>query len=324
MKIRDICLKNPLILAPMAGITHLPFRLLAKESGCALVTTEMVSANGLIHRAKKTEELLASCKEERPLCVQIFGADPETMARAAEIVESKGADILDINLGCPVRKVIRNGAGVALMRDPRKVKELLRRVRKATNIPLTVKMRTGWKPTGEEAVYVAQIAEDCGVNAITIHPRTAAQKFTGKADWSLIARIKNLVSIPVIGNGDIKTPEDVIKMQRETGCDGVMIGRAAVGNPWIFSQCLDLIHKRDYSLTDPGTRLKGILRYIGYMLAHFGEERAVLMLRSSLGLYVKGLPNSSRFRGSITRLKSINEAVARVEEYFATCFQAVA
>jgi nifR3 family TIM-barrel protein len=316
MKIGSLLLENPLILAPMAGITELPFRRLAREAGCALVVTEMVSANGLVHGSKKTAELLGSHPGERPLSAQIFGADPKVMKEGAQIVESIGVDILDINLGCSVRKVVRQGAGVALMLEPERLEAVLRAIRSVISLPLTIKMRTGWEPSGEQAVRAAQLAEDCGVDAVAIHPRTAVQGFGGSADWSLIARLKELISIPVIGNGDIQGPDDVLKMQRETGCDAVMIGRASIGNPWIFAQALDLMNSRPPKQPDLRERFNTVLRYIEYSVDHFGEVRAVRMMRSRLGWFTKGLPHSSRFRAAIARLKTREDMTDAVQAYF--------
>jgi nifR3 family TIM-barrel protein len=316
MKIGRLVLENPLILAPMAGITELPFRRIAKETGCALVVTEMVSANGLVHGSKKTAELLASHPAERPVSAQIFGADPEIMKQGAQIVQSAGADLLDVNLGCSVRKVVRQGAGVGLMREPERLEAILRAIRGAISLPLTVKMRTGWEPSGEQAVRVARMAEECGVDAIAIHPRTATQGFGGRADWSLIARLKESVSIPVIGNGDIQGPDDVLRMQRETGCDAVMIGRAAIGNPWIFTQALDLLQSTPSRQVDLLERFHTVVRYIEYSVSHFGEVRAVRMLRSRLGWFTKGLPRSSRFRDTIARLKTRQDMTDAVQAYF--------
>ena len=316
MKIGNLVLDNPLVLAPMAGITNLPFRRLAREAGCALVVTEMVSVKGLVHGSKKTAELLMSHPSERPLSAQIFGADPEVMKEAAQIVQGLGADLLDVNLGCSDRKVLRQGAGAALMREPEKLETILKAIRNAVSLPLTVKMRTGWEPSGEQAIIAARIAEDCGVDAVAIHPRTAMQGFGGRADWSVIARLKDSVAIPVIGNGDIQGPDDVLRMQRETGCDGVMIGRASIGNPWIFAQALDLIHSGPPGRPDPPKRLDTVLRYIEYSVDHCGEDRAVPMMRSRLGWFTKGLPHSSRFRDTIARLKNRQDMVDAVHAFF--------
>ncbi|MGD8447620.1 MAG: tRNA dihydrouridine synthase DusB, partial [Desulfobacterales bacterium] len=262
MKIGSVLLDNITVLAPLAGITNLPFRLLAKEAGCALVCSEMISSNGLVYHSVKTHELLESRPAEKPLSVQIFGSDFSIMAEAAAIVESSGADILDVNLGCAVKKVLKTGSGAALMKEPKKVEKILRAIRRTVKIPLTIKIRAGWDSSGDQALKITEIAQACGVDAIAVHPRTATQGFRGKADWSLIAAIKNIASIPVIGNGDIIRPEDVLKMQNQTGCDAVMIGRAAIGNPWIFSQALELVRENKASLPDPSQRFEVMAQYL--------------------------------------------------------------
>jgi len=315
MKIGSITLDNITVLAPLAGITNLPFRLLAKEAGCALVCSEMISSNGLVYKSVKTHELLDSRPEEKPLSVQIFGSDPSIMAEAAAMVEASGADILDINLGCAVKKVLKTGSGAALMKEPQKVEAILQAVRKTVKIPLTIKMRTGWDKSGAQAHKIAKIAQACGVDAITMHPRTGAQGFGGKSDWSLIAAIKNMVSIPVIGNGDIVMPEDALRMQTETGCDAVMIGRAAIGNPWIFPQVLALITGDEICSPDLSEHFEVITKYLKSSVRCFGEQRACRMMRSKLGWFVKGLRYSSRFRQSIKRISTEEEALSLIKEY---------
>ena len=314
--IGDVKLVNPLVLAPMAGITQLPLRRLAKEQGCALVVSEMISANGLVHGGQKTLELLKSHPSERPLSVQIFGKDPEMMREAALLVQDQGADMLDINLGCSVRKIVKQGAGVALMREPDRLACILRAIRAAVRLPVTVKIRSGWDPSGDQAIGIGQMVQDLGIDAVSIHPRTAVQGFTGKADWSLIARLKESLLIPVVGNGDVTEPHDVLKMQQDTGCDAVMIGRAAMGNPWIFSQALDLLNGRPTEPPDLSTRLDTIFRYIHYAVDQFGEMRAVRMMRSRLAWFVKGLPRCSGFRKSIVRLESQEDMLDTVKAYF--------
>ena len=315
MKIGSVVLDNITILAPLAGITNLPFRLLAKASGCGLVCSEMISANGLVHRSSKTHELLQSRIEEKPLSVQIFGSDPYVMAEAAAIVEASGADLLDINLGCAVKKVLKTGAGAALMKTPKKAEKIFLAVRKAISIPFTVKMRAGWDKSGNEAFAIAKVAEAGGVDGIAVHPRLATQGFGGKADWSLITAIKNSVSIPVIGNGDIVTPEDVLNMKKKTGCDAVMIGRAAIGNPWLFSQVASLMNGKESVPPDLSERFDAMTKYLNISIECFGEKRACRMMRSHLGWFVKGLRYSSRFRESIKELSTEREALSLIGEF---------
>ena len=315
MQIGSVTLENRTILAPLAGITNLPFRVLAKEAGCALVCSEMVSAHGLVNQSIKTRRLLDSLPQEKPLSVQIFGSDPQLMAEAARLVESFGADIVDINFGCSVKKIVKNGAGVALMRMPKAAEPLIKAVRNAIRIPLTIKLRTGWNPTGNQAFEISEIAETCGVNAIVIHPRTATQGFSGYADWSIIAALKSRVAIPVIGNGDIFSAQDAIRMFRETGCDAVMIGRTAIGNPYIFQQVLAYIRGEQAPALDVDQHFKIMTRYLRESVKYFGEELACRMLRSRLGWFSKGLRNSSQFRKSIHRIATEAEALQRIEAF---------
>lgn len=315
MKIGSITLKSQTVLAPLAGITNLPFRLIAKENGCGLVCSEMISSNGLVYNSSKTHTMLESVSEEKPLSVQIFGSDPFMMAEAAAMVEASGADILDINFGCSVKKVLKTGSGVALMRDIVKSEAILRAVRSAISIPLTIKIRTGWDKSGKQALDIARMAEGAGVDAIAVHPRTAQQMFQGNADWSVIAAVKQSVSIPVIGNGDITSPEAAIDMFEQTGCDAVMVGRYAMGNPWIFSQIDARLHSRQIPLVNIARRREIMIRYVNASVCHFGEKLACPMMRSRLGWFVRGLPESSRFRESVKYVSSEKEAVEQIESY---------
>lgn len=316
LNIGPIALENPTILAPMAGITDVPFRRMARENGCALVCSEMVSANGMVYGQEKTLGYLAMTDSEKPVSIQIFGKDPAIMADAAAMAAGRGADILDINFGCSVRKILKNEYGAALMKNLAAAQALLAAVRKAISIPLTIKMRSGWDPSGDDAVALARVAEDCGVDAVAVHPRTVGQLFRGKADWSVIAAVKEAVAIPVIGNGDIVCAEDALDMMEKTGCDGVMIGRAAVSNPWIFSEVTARLQNRKPPEITLEYRQKMILRYIDDAAAAYGEVRAARMMRSRLGWLVKGLPHAARFREDIKKIEGQDQAGAIVNDYF--------
>jgi len=315
MQIGTIKLANHLILAPLAGITHMPFRILAREAGCGLVCSEMISSNGLHYGSQETRDMLVMDDAEKPISVQLFGQRPDIMAEAAAIVEAMGADIIDVNFGCAVKKVVRTGAGAALMKDLDRAEQILIKMRKAIRIPLTIKIRSGWEASGRQALELSRRAEACGVDAVTVHPRTAGQGFRGCADWQVIKQVKEAAAIPVIGNGDIKRPSDVLKMIDATRCDGVMIGRAAIGNPCFFSQALAALRHEAIPPVDPLHRFQMMHWYTDQMVALFGEESACRMLRSRLGWFSKGLPASSVFRRAITRIKSRGEAEHLIEAY---------
>ena len=315
MQIGAIKLSNNIVFAPLAGISNLPLRLLAKEAGCGLVTSEMVSANGLVYGSQKTAQLMHTVPEEYPLAVQLFGADPQITAEAARQAEAAGAAIVDINFGCSVKKIVKTGSGVALMRTPDRAEALLRAVRGAIAVPLTIKIRSGWDVSGRQALEIARMAEACGIDALTIHPRAASQGFRGKSDWSVIASIKRALNIPVIGNGDIINADDALRMLSQTGCDGVMIGRAAIGNPYIFSAVLARLKGEPPAAPTLAQHFKIMKRYLRDSVAYIGERQACLMMRSRLGWFVKGLHGSSQFRKSITQVSTLEEAMIAIEHY---------
>ena len=316
LKIGTLQLSNPLLLAPLSGISDLPFRLLAKEQGCALVCTEMVSAEGLVRNRKKSERLLASAPEERPLAVQIFGARPGTMADAAKIIEEAGADVLDINMGCPVRKVVKGGSGAALLKDLDRAKEVLQAVRRAVAIPLTVKIRSGWDEKDRSVLEVAKMIEDCGVDALTVHGRTRKQGYGVKADWKIIARVKEHLRIPVIGNGDLLSPQAVAAFLTDTGCAGAMIGRGALGNPWIFGQALAALREEIPRSPSLGEKEIIILRHLRMVVEMYGEAQGLKEFRKHIIWYTRGLRENAYFRSRLPLWKSVSEVSEQIREYF--------
>lgn len=303
------------VMAPMAGVTDSAFRKMVRQRGCALVFSEMISANGLCHGSEKTIRMMEHTAGEKPLSIQIFGAKPANMARAAQMAEQAGADMIDINCGCAVKKVVKTGAGAALMKDRRTSESVLSAVCSAVRIPVTVKMRSGWEPSGEDALLLARISQDCGADAVTVHPRTAKQKFSGKADRHVIADIKHALSIPVIGNGDIRTAGDAMEMMNQTGCDAVMIGRAALGDPWIFSRIRALRAGTKFAEPDLEMRFSAIKGYVSDMVAFYGESHACRIMRSRLGWLLKGLPLASMRREALTGIARAADAYAILEDY---------
>lgn len=297
MKIGNIELANNVVLAPMAGVTDLAFRLLVKEMGCGLVYSEMVSNKGLLYKNANTEDLLALDPRERPIAMQIFGSDPESMAEAARIVAAAGADIIDINMGCPTPKIVKNGDGAALMLKPTLAYSIMRKVTRAVDIPVTVKFRKGWDDKWVNAVEIAKLAEQAGIAAVAVHGRTREQFYAGRADLSIIKAVKESIRIPVIGNGDVRSPEDAKHMLEYTGCDGVMIGRAAEGNPWIFRQVLSFL--ADGKLQEPPSpaeRLAVIERHLEMLISYKGDYIGVREMRKHGAWYTKGLPHAAELR----------------------------
>ena len=293
--IGHLALPHNVVLAPLAGITNLPFRLLCRRQGASLAYTEMVSVNGLVREGSKTVALLKSCHEDRPLAVQLFGTSPADLAEAALMVEGYG-DLLDINMGCPVRKVVSTGAGSALLQDPLKIAAILHAVRSATALPLTIKIRSGWHSNDDVYAEVARIAEAEGCNAITLHPRSRSQMFSGRADWSQIRAIKEVVSIPVIGSGDLFTAADCLRMLGETGCDGVMIARGALGNPWIFRQIQELCVTGVLTEVNTPERADMIEEHFAQLSEESGSVVAVREIKKHIGWYARGFAGAAEIR----------------------------
>lgn len=308
MKIGSIQLKNPVISAPMAGITDKAFRILAKEAGCGLVCTEMVSDQALLYGNVKTGAILNISGEVKPVSIQIFGSDPAYMAGAAEIVENCGASLIDINMGCPTPKIVRNGEGSALMKDPKKAVDIVKSVVAKVQVPVTVKMRKGWDDKSVNAVELARAVVDAGASAITVHGRTRSQFYSGKADWGAIAEVKRAVKVPVVGNGDIWSPADAKAMMHETGCDAIMIGRAALGNPWIFTRTVHYLETGEL-LPEPKPAEKVVmaLRHLELLVQFKGERVAVWEMRKHAAWYTRGLRGSARLRDLINKAKSREE-----------------
>jgi nifR3 family TIM-barrel protein len=301
----------------MAGITDLSFRRIAKSFGVDLVTSEMVSAEGLVRNRASTRFLLNSHPDEKPLAIQLFGSDPWVMGEAARIVADEGADIIDLNMGCPVPKVVRQGAGAQLIRQPGKIKQMVEAVRSAVSIPVTVKTRSGWSKFQINILEVARAAEDGGADAITIHPRTAKQGFSGKADWYLIAKVKEEFTIPVIGNGDVTSPEQVQEMKQLTGCNGVMIGRGAMGNPWIFNQAKELARGEAPSIPSLKERLEIMGRHLDLYKESLSGRQSPTGIRSRLMWYSKGLRGSAKLRAALSGCRDTETMIKICAEFFA-------
>ena len=317
LKIGNVTLENNLILAPMVGVTDLPFRLLCRENGAGLVCMEMVSAKAIYFKNKNTEELMEIHPGEMPASLQLFGSDPDIISEMAKQIEEKPFAILDINMGCPVPKVVNNGEGSALMKNPKLVEEILTKTVKAVKKPVTVKIRKGFTEDSINAVEIAKIAESCGVAAIAVHGRTREQYYAGKADWDIIAKVKQAVSVPVIGNGDVVDGPSAKALLEQTGCDGIMVGRAVRGNPWIFAE-IEHYLKTGETLPKPkGSVVRDtILRHGQMELQYKGEYTAVREMRKHIAWYTTGYPNSAALRRSVNEMETFDDLEAAVNRIF--------
>ena len=313
LQIGNVTLENNLVLGPMAGVTDLPFRLLCKEQGAGLLCMEMVSAKGIYYNNKNTEQLLAIDEREHPVSLQLFGSDPEIMSEMAKKIEERPFDILDINMGCPVPKVVNNGDGSALMKNPVLAGKIIEKTARAIKKPVTVKIRKGFDDVHINAVEMAKVAEASGAAAIAVHGRTREQYYSGRADWDIIRQVKEAVKIPVIGNGDILTPEDAIRIEEQTGCDGFMIARGAQGNPWIFAQILHYFKTGEH-LPKPTAEemVQMMLRHAKMQLAFKGDYTGIREIRKHAAWYTAGYPNAARLRSAINEVESYEQ----LEELF--------
>lgn len=320
LKIGNVELNNNIILGPMAGLTDRPFRIICEKYNPGLVVTEMVSSKALFYDDSKTKLLLNTKNEKRPISVQIFGSDIESMKYATKyLCENKIPDIIDINMGCPAPKVTKNGDGSKLLLDLKKVEEIVKAVVEVSTVPVTVKIRKGWDQDHIVAKEAAKVIERAGASAITIHGRTRSEFYSGNADWDIIKKVKESVNIPVIGNGDVKTPEDAKRMLEETKCDGVMISRGSLGNPWIFEQVNDYLNTGKYRIIDLKEKRKVLLDHINLEVEEKGEVTGIKEMRKHVCFYIKGEKNASEIRDKINHLDTKIEVEDAINEYFDEC-----
>ena len=308
MRIGNVDIKGNVVLAPMAGVTDLPFRLLCKENGCGYLYTEMVSAKAIMYNNKNTESLLTVTEGENPIAVQLFGSEPEVMAEAAKRMEERPFDVIDVNMGCPVPKVVNNGEGSALMKNPLLVGRIVEAIANAVKKPVTVKIRAGFDPDNINAPEIARIIQESGGAAVAVHGRTRQQYYSGKADWDVIRRVKENVSIPVIGNGDILTGQDAVNMMEKTGCDGVMIGRGARGNPWIFGQINEYLSCGKEMTQPTADEIKSmILKHARMLIDAKGEYTGIREMRKHFAWYTTGMRHASGLRNEVNHVEHFEE-----------------